>query len=135
MIGKSLSERWTLGPLDEARAVSILTSVLPAHAEHLVQVRAQDSRMIACLVVNADAPSIRLFRELGFSLKKLGTVVIGLLGPDAARAFSTLPAHQREWLATPCGPRETKVFLVAGGTALLSLETKDGKVVVTAVPV
>ncbi|MEO6574158.1 MAG: hypothetical protein ABIP89_09985 [Polyangiaceae bacterium] len=112
----------------------MLTSMLPAHAEHLVQVRTQDPRMIACLVVRADAPSIRLFRELGFSLKKQGTVVIGLLGADAARAFSNLPAHQRAWLETPCGPRETKVFLVAGGTALLSLETTDGKVVVTTVP-
>lgn len=134
MIGKSLSERWTLGPLDEARAVSILTSMLPSHAEHLVQVRTQDSRMIACLVVRADAPTIRLFRGLGFSLKKLGTVVIGLLGADAARAFSGLPAHQRAWLEIPCGPRETKVFLVAGGTALLSLETNAGKVVISTVP-
>ena len=55
-----------------------------------------------------------------------------LHGDDAARLLEALPDNEREWLATPCGPRETKVFLVAGGTALLALRTNDGKVVIEA---
>lgn len=134
MIGKSLRERWTLGALPAERAVTILTEMLATQAEHIVQVRVHDARMIACVVVRADDASIRLFRGLGFRLKRHSTVVIGLLGADAARAFGELPANQREWLDAPCGPRETKVFLVAGGTALLSLETNAGKVAITTVP-
>jgi hypothetical protein len=130
MIGKSLSERHTLGPLPAERAVALLTEALKTQAALLVEVRAQDARMIACLVVRADAPSIRLCRALGFDVKRGGTGVFGLLGDDAARLLADLPEADREWLATPCGPRETKVFLLAGGTALLSLETNDGKVVI-----
>jgi hypothetical protein len=111
-----------------------MTQMLASQAAHLVQVRAQDPRMIAVLVVRADPPSVRLCRELGFDVKKGGTGVFGLLGVDAARLFPQLPPHQQTWLETPCGPRETKVLLVAGGTALVSIETSEGKVVVTAAP-
>lgn len=134
MIGKSLRERYTLGPLDERRAVAILNEALSSQAANLVEIRAQDPRMIACLVVRADSRAVRLCRELGFQLRPEGTGAFGLLGDDAARLFPDLPAHQRTWLATPCGPRETKVLLVAGGTALLALEARDGKVSVSAVP-
>lgn len=134
MIGKSLRERHTLGALSEERAVTVLKEMLASQAAHLVEVRAQDARMIACLVVRADPPSLRLCRTLGFDVKRGGTCVFGLLGDDAARLFTELPAHQRSWLEAPCGPRETKVLLVAGGTALLSLETHDGKVAITAFP-
>jgi hypothetical protein len=132
MIGKSLRERHTLGPLPSERAVALLTDALRTHAALLVEVRAQDPRMIACLVVRADAPSIRLCRDLGFAVKRGGSGVFGLLGDDAAQLLAQLTESEREWLATPCGPRETKVFLVAGGTALLSLETEGGKVVIKA---
>jgi|GEM_PF-2223444 len=132
MIGKSLSQRHVLGPLSKDRAVAVLTEALASRAALLVQVRAQDARMIACLVVRADPPSIRLCRALGFEVKRGGTGVFGLMGDDAARLLADLPDPDREWLATPCGPRETKVFLVAGGTALLSLQTNDGKVVIEA---
>jgi len=132
MIGKSLSERHTLGPLSPERAVAVLTEALASQAALLVEVRAQDARMIACLVVRADPASMRLCRALGFRVKRGGTGVFGLLGDDAAQLLADLPDSDREWLATPCGPRETKVFLVAGGTALLSLETNDGKVVIRA---
>ncbi len=67
-------------------------------------------------------------------MKLGGTGVFGLLGADAARLFAPWPPHQRAWLETPCGPRETKVLLLAGGLALFSLEASAGKVVVTAVP-
>ncbi len=132
MIGKSLSERHTLGPLPPERARALLTEALGTHAALLVAVRAQDARMVACLVVRADAPGVRLCRELGFEVKRGGSGVFGLLGDDAAKLLTPLTDAEREWLTTPCGPRETKVFLVAGGIALLSLETEGGKVVVTA---
>lgn len=132
MIGKSLHERHTLAPLSAPRAVALLTDAMKTQAAFVVEVRAQDARMIACLVLRADAPSIRLCRALGFDVRRGGSGVFGLLGEDAARLLADLPAADREWLATPCGPRETKVFLLAGGTALLSLETNDGKVVIEA---
>ncbi len=132
MIGKSLNERHTLGPLPPERAVALLTDALRTNAALLVEVRAQDARMIACLVVRADPPGMRLCRDLGFEVKRGGSGVFGLLGADAAKLLTQLTSAEREWLATPCGPRETKVFLVAGGTALLSLETEGGKVVIEA---
>ena len=90
--------------------------------------------MIACLVVSADKPTVRLCGTLGFSVKPGGTGVFGLAGVDAARLFGELSPDQRTWLEAPCGARETKVLLVAGGTALLSLETSEGKVAITAGP-
>jgi hypothetical protein len=132
MIGKSLRERHTLGAIEGERAVAVLTQMLASQAAHLVQVRAQDARMVACLIVRADEASVRLCRALGFRLKRGGTGVFGLLGDDAARLLGPLTEH-REWLETPCGPRETKVVLIAGGIALLSIETNDGKAVITAV--
>lgn len=134
MIGKSLSARYTVGALAPERAVAVLKGMLTSQAEHLVQVRAQDARMVACLVVRADQASVRLCRSLGFTVKRGGTGVFGLLGEDAARLFVQLPPHQQTWLEAPCGPRETKVLLIAGGTALLSVETSDGRVAITAVP-
>jgi len=134
MIGKSLSERHTLSALPPERAVAVLTSMLASQARHLVEVRAQDAGMVACLVVRADKLSVRVCRDLGFRLKLGATAVFGLQGTDAATLFPALPEAQRTWLETPCGPRETKVLLIAGGTALLSLETADGKVAITALP-
>lgn len=134
MIGRSLSQRNTLGALAGERAVALLKEALASQAQHLVEVRAQDAGMIACLFVRADKLSVRICRGLGFRLKLGATAVFGVQGADAARLFPELTEEQRTWLETPCGPRETKVLLVAGGTALLSLETADGKVVITAVP-
>ena len=134
MIGKPLSERYELGRLDPAKAGAILEEILPTQAKPLVEVRAQDAKMVACLVVRADKLALQLCRDLGFDMRPDGTAVFGLLGADAAKLFVRLPDHQRKWLATPCGPRETKVLLVAGGIALLSLETHDGKVAISAVP-
>jgi hypothetical protein len=132
MIGKSLNDRHTLGPLSPERAVTLLTEAMRTQAEHVVAVRAEGPRMIACVVVRADALSIRLCRSLGFHVKRGGTGVFGLDCDDAARLLAGLPENEIDWLGTPCGPRETKVFLLAGGTALLSLDTKDGKSVVKA---
>ncbi len=133
MIGKSLNERFELGPLDGARATSILEAQLATQARALVEVRAQDAKMIACLVVDADKRAVRLCRELGFDMRPDGTAVFGLLGADAARLFPRLTDDQRTWLEQPCGARETKVLLVAGGIALLSLVTQDGRVSVNAI--
>jgi len=131
MIGKSLRERHGLNVIDGERAVAIAREMLASHAKPIVEVRAQDPRMIACVVASADEASVRLCRRLGFDLKPGGAGVFGLLGTDAARLFPDFSAGQRAWLETPCGPRETKMLLLAGGTALFSLETKDGKVVIT----
>lgn len=118
--------------LDGARAVAVLTEMLGAQARHLVEVRARDARMIACLVANADERTALLCRELGFEVKLGGSGVFGLLGPDVARLFTGFDEGQRAWLETPCGPRETKVLLLAQGVALLALETNDGKVTIVA---
>jgi hypothetical protein len=134
LIGKKLSERHARGAIAPERARSLLDEALGSQAASLVRVRAQDPKMIACLVARADEATVRLCRTLGFEVKRGGTGVFGLLGADAARLFPHLAAPQRTWLETPCGPRETKVLLVSGGTALFSLETNDGNVVVTAVP-
>lgn len=134
MIGKSLNERYKLGALDADRAESILAGALPKHAALLVQVRSRDPKMIACLVVQADEATVRECRTMGFDVKAGGSGVFGLLGSDVVKFFDRLPVHQREWLEAPCGPRETKVFLMAGGLALLSIETNEGKVAIKAVP-
>lgn len=134
MIGKSLRERWELGQIDPDEAALVLKEQLASHARPLVEVRAQDPRMIACLVVRADKAALRVCRGLGFEMKPNASAVFGLLGADAARLFTQLSDRERAWLETACGPRETKVLLVAqGGLALLSLETSDGKLTVTAV--
>lgn len=134
MIGKSLSERYTLGALAPDDAVTLLKEQLGAQGKNLVEVRARDARMIACLVARADEASVRFCRSLGFRLSRGGTGVFGLLGTDAARFFGDLSERQRTWLETPCGARETKVVLVSdGGRALLSIDTSDGKVAIDAV--
>lgn len=134
MIGKSLSDRHGRGFLPDDRAVALLSEMLASHAAPLVQVRAQGAGMVACLIVRADEAAVRLCNALGFEMKPHGTGVLGLLGSDAGRFFGHLPPHQRAWLEAPCAQRETKVVLVAGGTALLSLETTDGRVVIRAIP-
>jgi hypothetical protein len=133
MSGKSGRERLALGALSRDRALRLLNEMLVAQAQPLVQVRAQDARMVACLVVRASAATVRLCDALGFRMRPGGTGVFGLLGADAARLFGPLPPEQRSWLETPSGPRETKVLLLAAGIALFSLEAREGKVVVTAV--
>ncbi len=134
MIGKSLSERYTLGMLAPDQAVSLMEGLLASHGKPLVEVRARDPRMVACLVARADDASVRFCRTLGFRLSRGGTGVFGLVGTDAARVFADLPEQQRTWLETPCGPRETKVVLVTDGKrALLSIDTSEGKVSIRAV--
>ncbi len=134
MIGQSLNDRFVLGPIPEERAIAVLHEVLAAQTAHLVAVRAQDARMVAVLFVRADKLTVRLCKELGLEMEPGATGVIGLLGDDAARLFPDLPEHQRAWLRVPCGARETKVLLIAGGRALLSIEASSGKVTIRAVP-
>lgn len=135
MIGKSLRARFELGPLSEDRAVAVMKAMLASHAKPIVEIRARDERMIACVVVRADKLAVRLCEKLGLEIGRGGTAVFGLLGADAARLFEDLSAERRAWLAAPCGPRTTKVLLVAeGGIALVAIETKDGQVTITPVP-
>lgn len=136
MIGKSLNERYgvAMRPLAGAQATAILEEALASLAKPIVEVRAQDARMIAVVVVRADAAAERMCRALGFEVKPGGSGVFGLAGADAAKLFARLGDRERAWLEAPCGARETKVLLVAGGVALLSLETADGKVTVRALP-
>lgn len=134
MIGKSLRERYSLVVLPPDRAVAALTGALGSLAKLVVQVRAQDASMIACLVVDADKPSVSFCKSIGFEMKPGGSGVFGLPGEAAAKIFPAPTAAQRAWLETPCGPKETKVLLVASGVALLSLETNDGKVTIVPGP-
>lgn len=134
MIGKSLRDRYSLGALADDRAVAVLREVLASHGKPLVEVRAKDAKMIACVVVRADKLAVKQCRALGLDVKPGATAVFGLLGVDAARLFEQLTEAQKTWLETPCGPRETKVLLVAGGLALLSITTADGRVEITAAP-
>lgn len=133
-MAKTQPEIYALGPLTEARARAVLAETLPSQAPHLVAVRAEDPRMIACLVSRANVASVRVCRSLGFEVTRGATCVFGLLGHDAARLFAHLPPHQRAWLEAPCTARETKVLVIAGGLALLSLVTQEGKVDITVVP-
>ncbi|HEY2511570.1 MAG TPA: hypothetical protein VGI39_11965 [Polyangiaceae bacterium] len=133
MIGKSLRERNTLAPLPAETAEALLKERLAQDAAALVEVRARDPRMVACLFVRANKVAVRVCRALGLRMTLGGSGVLGLLGSDAARFFDQLPEPKRAWLETPCGPRETKVLLVAEGIALLSIEAKDGKTLVSAV--
>ena len=135
MIGKPLSQRYgiALHPLAGDEAAAIVREWLAEDGAALVQVRARDANMVACLFVRADATAVRLCRELGLEMKLGGNGVLGVLGSDVARLFAQLAASRRAWLETPCGPRETKVLLVAGGIAMVSVEVSDGKVLVTAI--
>ena len=136
MIGKSLRERHTLAPLSNDAATSVMTSMLTTHAAPIVEVRAKDPRMVAVLVAHADEASARLCKSLGFRVTLGASLVFGLVGTDAVQLLGdgarvgVLTAAQRAWLSAPCGPRETKVVLLAAGFALLSLEAKDGQVTV-----
>lgn len=134
MIGRSLKSRFgVLGTLDADRARAILEGELSAHAEAMVRVRAEDPKMIVCLVVGADEGAVRVCRSLGLEMRPGGSGVFGLLGEDAARAFPDLSEPHRAWLAAPCAARETKVLLIAeSGAALLSLHAEAGALTVTA---
>ena len=135
MIGKSLNDRYGVrGILPAEDAVRILEEVLPTQAAFIVEVRAADPRMIACVVVRADEASVRMCQRFGLDVRRGGTGVFGLLGTDASRTFPDLTAEQRAWLEVPAGPRETKVLLVERGIARLAIETTDGKASISAVP-
>ncbi|MBS2014552.1 MAG: hypothetical protein JST00_16820 [Deltaproteobacteria bacterium] len=133
MIGRSLNERFVLGLVPGPRAIALLEEAMATQSRRIVDIRAQGATMIAVLFVNADRQAVKLCRELGMSLAKGATAVMGLEGEDAARLFPSLPEAERSWLREPCGARETKVLLISGGRAPLSLTIADGKVTVTAV--
>ena len=134
MLGKSLNARYALSALAPSRAVALLTQTMATQAESIVLVRAQDPSMVACVVVRADRLTLRTCRALGLDIKEGRSGVFGLLGADAARLFQGLRPHQIAWLEAPAGPRETKVLLLSGAFALISLETRDGKVSLDVLP-
>jgi len=133
MIGRSLNERFGPRPLSRERGVALVEERLAKDGAAIVQVRAQDPRMVACLIVRADRAAVRLCRELGLAMEPGGEGVVGLLGADVARIFTRLGPSQVAWLGVPCGARETKVLLMSGGVSLYSVDATDGKVVVTPV--
>ncbi len=134
MIGQPLSERYALSPLDPERAEAAMNEWLPSQASPIIEVRARGAGMVACLVARADRASLRLCKSLGLRMKRGATCVFGLDGADAARLFPLLGERQRAFLVAPAGARETKVVLVAGGLAVLSIEARDGATTITAVP-
>lgn len=134
MLGKSLNARFALAPMLASRATTVLTQAMATQAAPIVQVRAQDAAMVACVVVRADRVTLRTCRALGLDIEEGKSGVFGLLGKDAARLFEGLRPHQIEWLEAPAGPRETKVLLLSGGFALVSLTTTEGKVELEVLP-
>jgi hypothetical protein len=135
MIGKSLNARFgNLASLPEEVASARLSELLatPERAEDIIRIRARNDGAVAVVVLAADEGAVRACRALGLAMKPGGTAIFGLLGADAARLFPALTDLQRAWLRATCGPRETKVMLLAGGLALLSLFAEGGKVRVAA---
>lgn len=136
MIGKSLNARFeNLAKLPEAEAVARLEELLrtPERAEDVVRVRARNPEAVAVVVSRADGGAVRVCRSLGLDMKPGGTAIFGLLGTDAARVFPGLSETQRAWLEGAPAARETRVILLAGGLALLSLVAEAGKVAVASV--
>ena len=128
MIGKSLTERSSFGPLSAKDAERLCKEALTTHAAPIVEVRTKDPRMVVCVVVRADTLTVRVCKNLGFDLKRGASAIFGFLGEDAARVFPELGAERHAWLGTPNALRETKVLLLSGGFALLSLHTNGKKV-------
>lgn len=130
MIGKSLRARYELVDLSAPRAKALLSEAMRTLAKDVVLVRARGEHMVACVVLSADRVTLRACLALGLEIKEGKSGVFGLAGEDFATIFPELSPSRLEWLAAPAGPRETKVFLLAGGLALLSLTIEDGKVAV-----
>ncbi len=131
MIGKSLRERSTFGPLSTKDAERLCREAMATHAASIVAVRTKDPGLVACVVVRADGLTLRVCQNLGFDLKRGATAVFGIPGVDAGHVFPELGEERHAWLAAPSGPRETKLLLLSGGFALLSLVTEAGKVSIT----
>lgn len=133
-IGKSLSERFgAMKSLSAEVATRTLEKVIGERGKDVVAVRAQGPDMIACVVVDADDAAVRLCRSIGLEVTRGGTAVFGLRGTDCAAVLPPHSASQRSWLEAPCGARETKVVLVAGGLGFLTIEAEGGKTVVRTV--
>jgi hypothetical protein len=126
MIGKSLSARYTLSPLAPDVAVAALKDALSSHGKLLVEVRASDPQMLACLIVRADEAAVRFCRTLGFRMRPGGSGVFGLRGEDAARVVPGLSPAEQAFVQTPCTVRQTKVLLISDGRALLSIDIEEG---------
>jgi hypothetical protein len=120
--------------LPPARAEALLTQALDTRAAEIVTVRAQDAGMVACVVVRADRLTARTCRSLGLEIKEGASGVFGLQGKDAAGLFQGLKPHQIAWLETPAGARETKVLLLSGAYALVSVVAQAGKVTLQVIP-
>ncbi len=134
MLGRSLNARYALSALAAARAVSLLTQAMSTHAQEIVAVRARDASMVACVVVRADRLTVRTCRALGLEIKEGASGVFGLEGRDAARLFQGLRPHQIAWLEDAAKARETKVLLLSGAYALVSVVADAGDVTLDVLP-
>lgn len=136
MIGRSLGERFgaSSGLLTSEEAVAAVREALSTQGENLVRVRKQDAGMIACVVLHADDTAVAFCRSIGLEMKPGGAAVFGLMGTDAAEALVRVTEHQRTWLSTPSGPRETKIAIFAKGFALCSVVTENGQVTINPIP-
>ncbi len=103
--------------------MATVREAMATHAKDLVLVRAQDARMVACVVAATDPAALRACEALGLAVKPGHTAVFGVLGADVARLMPALARAQLDWLAEPAAARETKVVLLGdgGGLALLSI--------------
>lgn len=129
MIGKSLRERMSFGPLSVSDTERLCKEVVASHARALVETRAKSPRMVVCAVVRAEGLTLRVCKNLGFDLKRGATAVFGVRGEDVPAAFPELGPPRHEWLAVPSRDRETKLLVLSGGFALVGLRIEDGVVV------
>jgi len=128
MIGKSLRERATFGPLSAAETERLCREVVASHPRAIVETRAKSPRMVVCAVVRATGLTLRVCKSLGFDIKKGASAVFGVLGEDVPAAFPELGAERHGWLAVPSEERETKMLVLSGGFALVALRIGSGGV-------
>lgn len=121
MIGKSLRERMSFGPLSTAETERLCKEVVASHARAIVEIRAKSPRMIVCAVVRAEGLTLRVCKSLGFDMKRGASAVFGVLGADVPAAFPELGLERHAWLAVPNDDRETKMLVLSGGFALVAL--------------
>lgn len=128
MIGKGLHDRHDLPALEDDLARRRMEEAMVQLGKAIVEVRARDPEMVACVVLRADDAAVRLCKKLGLRIKPAGSAVFGLLGKDAGAVLGSRASARKEWLATPSRATETKVVLVAGGIAFFTIVVEGGRV-------
>lgn len=128
MIGKSLTERSSFGPLSLADTERLAKEIVASHARAIVETRAKSAKMVVCAVVRAEGLTLRVCKNLGFDLKRGASAVFGVRGDDVPSAFPELGPDHHAWLAVPSVDRETKMIVLSGGYAVLGLKIEGGSV-------